>query len=173
MPVSFTSHQAASLHECLSSQIWQGLHSPSRAGVYWSLLDPPGCLLEQNSLWHWEGCQVCEEWHQVCTSTSAWPPRNCSPDYLVLPSAWSGQVVINQAEGLVDKELIFGSFQSFHGSGFVQVAGHKLAFLISGPGKLLVQTWLQSVPFAFNPLHFHADPFEQWCLNELCPSVAL
>lgn len=123
MPVSFTSHQAASLHECLSSQLWQGLHSPSRAGAYWSLLDPPGCLLEQNSLWHWEGCQVCEEWHQVCTSTSAWPPRNCSPDYLVLPSAWTGQVVINQAEGLVDKELVFGSFRSFRGSGFVQVAG--------------------------------------------------
>lgn len=110
MPACFTSHQAASLHECLSSQLWQGLHSPSRAGAYWSLLDPPGCLLKQNSLWLWEGCQLFEKWHQVCTSTSTWSLRNCSPDYLVLPSAWTGWVV---HKGMVDKELLLAVLKVF------------------------------------------------------------
>lgn len=48
----------------------------------------------------------------------------------------------------------------------------RLALFLSGLGNLLVKTWLQSMPFDFNSLYFHDNPFEQWCLNELCPSVA-
>lgn len=76
-------------------------------GACWTLL---GAYSSKTLLWHWEGCQVCEKWHQVCTFTSTWSLRNCSPDYLVLPSAWTGWVV---DKGVVNKELILAVLKVF------------------------------------------------------------
>lgn len=53
-----------------------------------------------------------------------------------------------------------------------RISQSQICFVSRSLGNLLVKTWLQSMPFDFNPIYFRDSLLEQWCLNKLCPLVA-